>query len=428
MKKFYFILIAALASIVVFSLKESRHISESESNLREELTLLRKAASRLASTSPESPLGKSNASKTNTFDPIAFLTDLKNLDGVTDQDALRRFSEKYEAQVTSAPVSKLKETCALLEAGGITEHTGRMLTGLYIRIAKSDPDWAIAKLDTLLSSSNQPIEPMLKMLAKDGQIAGGKWDLTNAIAVEKWLNAAASNGRLEGMDAAVSALRADIAAAKGNLSGTSEQLAQLPYTMQAKAAVDLAATLETTAARSQALEQVSTALHFQNFQKFVNALADKSGFEAARDSLTAAKLTPENHDLAAGSIAAANIGPDTKARAAWLLESLRSEDPRALRKFADTWAHANYNETATWMNSLPPGANRDAAVSGFAPVAAKIEGPSAADWAHTITDPLQRNVILSEVRTVWGKQDATAAEAYFKAKPIDTAALEAASK
>ena len=68
MKKFYFILIAALAAIVAFSLKESRRISNTETKLREELTLLRKAASSSATAS--------TGTAASSFDQVGFLADL----------------------------------------------------------------------------------------------------------------------------------------------------------------------------------------------------------------------------------------------------------------------------------------------------------------------------------------------------------------
>ena len=38
-----------------------------------------------------------------------------------------------------------------------------------------------------------------------------------------------------------------------------------------------------------------------------------------------------------------------------------------------TWGHADDNSAARWMNSLPEGGHRDAAMTAFAPVAAKID-------------------------------------------------------
>lgn len=139
---------------------------------------------------------------------------------------------------------------------------------------------------------------------------------------------------------------------------------------------------------------------------------------AAKDLLTDAKLTPESHDLAVGSIAAVNIGPDTSAHAAWLLESLRSDNPRALRNFTDQWAHGDYIEAAKWMNAIPAGPKRDAAVSGFAPVASRIDGASAVDWALTLSDPAQRDSCLGEVVRNWKEMDPVAATSYLKEKGV----------
>jgi hypothetical protein len=150
----------------------------------------------------------------------------------------------------------------------------------------------------------------------------------------------------------------------------------------------------------------------------VRALAEQQGFDAAREILNSASLTPEKHDLAAASIAASNIGPATPANAKWLLESLRSDDKRAIIEFTDQWAHADFQGAARWLRSLPAGNQRDAAISGFAPVAAKIDGATAVDWALTLTDPAERRSCVDEVVREWQKADAEAAAAYLKEKGL----------
>ncbi|MCU0750674.1 MAG: hypothetical protein MUF13_14120, partial [Akkermansiaceae bacterium] len=111
-----------------------------------------------------------------------------------------------------------------------------------------------------------------------------------------------------------------------------------------------------------------------------------------------------------------------------LLESLRSEDPRALKTFASEWTHGDYAAAADWVNSLPKGPKRDAALEGFIPAAAAIDGATAMDWALTISDPLTRNIIYNEAHVKWQQNDPAQANAYRKTKPLDREAVMAASK
>jgi hypothetical protein len=381
--------------------------------------------------------GKSSNSRPPAIDPEKFSADLSNIlkggPGEETKKGQKDFQEKYEAQLNSAPLSKLKEICSLLEKDfPFDQKNSEMARGLWLYIvglaAKSDPAWAFAKFDEAASASKLPIDTALGTFKSWATQNGEFMNPAYAGALKKWLDTAHASGRIEEGNPLVADLRAGIAAAQGNQSAAVQQISQLPHASQQKAIIDYVKGLQTVDEKRQAMEELSTALQSQNFQRFASALAENSGFDAAKELLTNAKLTPESHDLAAGSIAAAKIGPETSAHASWLLETLRSDHPRALQNFVDQWAHADYNEAARWMNTIPAGAKRDAAVSGFAPVAAKIDGPSAADWAHTIADPLQRNRTLSEVRSIWREQDATAADAYYQEKPFDAAALEAGTK
>jgi hypothetical protein len=111
-----------------------------------------------------------------------------------------------------------------------------------------------------------------------------------------------------------------------------------------------------------------------------------------------------------------------------LLESLRSEDPRALKTFTSEWTQGDYAAAASWVNSIPKGPKRDAALMGFVPAAAKIDGATAMDWALTISDPYTRNLMYCEAHENWQETDAAQANAYRQSKPLDREAVMAASK
>lgn len=168
------------------------------------------------------------------------------------------------------------------------------------------------------------------------------------------------------------------------------------------------------------LEQAGKSADQPTFLQLGQALARKSTFEANLDLLSRADLTPEKRDLAAATIAGASIDDDTPARATWLLKSLQTDQTAPVTHFTNAWTEGDFRAVTTWVNTLPPGRARDAAVVGFAPAAARIDGASAVDWALTITDPSQRKSTLDTVFQTWRNRQPDAAPAYLREKGIET--------
>lgn len=426
MKRHHILLILLLVGVAAYFLNETRNLQQTESSARAELDMLRTAVKKSPGAS-STPLGKSSSSRPPAIDPAKFSADLSNIlkggPGEETRKGQRDFQEKYEAQLNSAPLSKLKEICALLEKDfPFDQKNSEMARGLWLYIvglaAKSDPAWAFAKFDEAASASKAPIEAALGTFKSWSSQNGEPMNPAYAGALQKWLDAAQAGGRIDEGNPLVAELRAGIAAAQGNQPAAIQQISQLPYLSQRQAAIDYVESLQTPEARRQAMEELSTALQIQNFPHFVSKLAEQQGFDAAKEILSSASLTPEKHDLAAASIAASNIGTETPAKAKWLLESLRSDDKRAIVEFTDQWTHADYQGAAQWIGSLPAGKQRDSAISGFAPAAAKVDGATAVDWALTLTVPAQRNATLMQVRQTWDGIDRDAATAYFQEKGI----------
>lgn len=426
MKKHHILLILLLVGIAAYLLNESRNLRSRESIASEEIKMLRDAVKKSPGAGTASTLsGKSD--RPPAIDPAKFIADLadmlKSTSGDENQKAMQAFEEKYGAQLTSTPVSKLKEMCEMLEekfppGQADSEMARRIWTTMLGWVAKSDPAWAFAKFEKAASMAEAPIDAGLETFKRWASLQGEPMSLVYAGALQKWLDRAQASGKIQEGNSLLAELRADIAVAQGESSAAVKQISQLPYLNQRRAAIDYVAGLQTPEARRQAMEELSTALHIQNFPHFVGTLAEQQGFEAARDILSSALLTPEKHDLAASSIAAANIGPETPAKAKWLLESLRSEDKRAIVEFTNQWTHADYQGAAQWLSSLPAGKQRDTAISGFAPAAAKIDGATAVDWALTLTDPNERRSSVEDVVRIWKKTDAEAAAAYLKEKDL----------
>ncbi len=438
MKKHHILLILVIAGIAAFLLKEARDLESSESGIRTELAILRDAVKRSHATdrSTATPSG-SPGTRSPAIDPRALMADLKDIleAGPTDEtmERMSRLMEGYEKQLASAPLSKLKEICELLEADfpldqEAMEPARRIWLGIVGMASRSDPAWAFAKLDQAASAIKVPMADVLECFKRWPSQDGGAMSLSYATALQEWLDAAQAGGRIEPDNPLAAELRAEIASARGDQSAAIKHISQLPARSRREAAIEHVKGLQTPEARRQALEELGTVLDADGFAPLVGSLTDQHGFDAAREILASASLAPEKHDLAAASIAAAKPGPETRDRAAWLLENLRSDDPRPLEKFAGSWTEANHADAASWIASLPQGPQRDAALKGFIPAAARIDGASAMDWALTVSDPLLRNRLYGEAHQKWAETDAERAKEYRDSHPLDPEALKAASE
>lgn len=162
------------------------------------------------------------------------------------------------------------------------------------------------------------------------------------------------------------------------------------------------------------LEQAAISADQPTFTLIAQSLSRKSTFEAYLDQLSRSELTPEKRDLAAAIIAGAKIDDDTPDRAAWRLKSLQTDQTEPITHLAKSWTEGDFRAASTWLNSLPPGRSRDAAVAGFAPAAARLDGASAVDWALSISDPAQRKLTLDSVSQTWKTLEPAAATAYLQ--------------
>lgn len=434
MKKHHYLLLVILAGIAAGLLKQSYGLKQSESRLRSELTLLRDAAKSSPGITISTGSVRNTDARPSAIDPAEFLA---SLDVDSSSGDLRQrmadFSDRYEARIASAPLSKLKELCELIESNHpLDQEKNPMARKVWVAMlgeaTKSDPSWAFAKLDKASSLMEVPIAGVLELFQRWSTRHEGSMNPTYADALQQWLDEAQAQGRIEAGNPLVAELRAAIAAAQGQSSDAVRQISQLPFTSQEQAAIDYLATLQTPEAQRQAMRELSTALHPQNFPKFVSELAHQHGFEAARKILHSTPLAPEKHDLAAASIAASGIGTATRDRAAWLMENLRADDPQALAEFTGRWTEGNLSDAANWLGSLSKGKSRDAALRGFIPVAARIDGATAMDWALTVSDPLLRNQLYSEAHAKWAESDREQADRYRNGHRLDREAVDAASR
>jgi hypothetical protein len=434
MKKHHILLLLTIVGIAAMFLNQARNQNNREASTSAELAMLR-AAVKKSSEASTTHAEQDSGSRTPAIDVTKFITDFTALLKAAPENTSKTkaaFQSEYEEQLNRAPLSKLKEICALLEKNFPFDqnNTDTYMTWLHVvgLAAKYDPAWAFAKFAKAPSTSDSKVPSALQTFKHWMSQSGESMTPSFADALQKWLDTAQSEGRIEKSDPLVAELRTGIAAAHGNTSEAIKQISLLPYMSQKKAAIEYVAGLQTPQDQQKTLKEFSKTLDGQNFPDFVIELANKNGFEAVREILDSASLSPEKHDLAAASIAAANIDSETNSRAAWLLENLKTDGHRALEDFTETWTEKNYVDAAKWISSLQPGPKRDAALKGFIPTAARIDGATSMDWALTVSDPLLRNQMYSGSYVKWAEVDPDQAKIYHDAHPLDRAALDASSK
>lgn len=424
MKKHHLLLLIVVTGVATIFLKQTYDLNQTESLAREQLKLLRDAARRSSGMTGSTDSGAGSHGRSSPIDSAALVARLDVDPNSEGFDQIRAdFFKEFESQIVTAPLSRLKEICALIEKEyPLDQERNMMARHAWIAImgeaSKSDPTWAMAKMEETAAKLKTPVTEVLRTFQHWSEMEGEVMNPAYASALEKWINKAQAEGKVEADHPLVAELRVAIAATQGDTFTAVRQIAQLPYLSQQKAAEEYFATLQTPSERQQALEKFSTTLHQQNFPKLAREMANQQGFDAARDILTHSSLTPENFDMAAAGIAAAKIGPETRARAQWLLENLRSDDTRALAEFAREWTHANHADAAAWIGKLPQGKQRDATLAGFIPAAAATDGATAIDWALTVSDPELRRDLYQEALTKWQEIDAQRANEYRARHPL----------
>ena len=84
---------------------------------------------------------------------------------------------------------------------------------------------------------------------------------------------------------------------------------------------------------------------------------------------------------------------------------------------ASQWASQDPVATTGWLERLPAGATRDAAVSAFTQSAINTDPEGAAVWASTIANENVRNTDLERIARQWLRTDKTAAQNWINQSP-----------
>ncbi len=419
-----FLLLVAAAAL--FQWWQRTRILTSETELRAELGQLKdlRAQSPAAPVRPVGPAANSSLQKAETFDPDKFVEEFLALvpllrDARTQAPAetsdLQQRALALISQIGTAPPALVKQAYEKMMKSSLPDEGKEELSQPFLlRLAETEPAWAAAQCVKMVKFPH-----ILRNLIE-------VWAAQDAGAAKAWIETAVKEGSLAGYEAnIVEILMNNVASAQAS-SDPMTALKELPGLSpegQRQSVTKMAGSLKTTDERRAALERIAggdqvTDQNFLTLRHFANALGENAGFDAGRAALDAAKLSPHMHDATAAIIAATGIGPETAARANWLLENRRTAEPEALEGFIQTWTKADYNGAATWLSDLPPSASRDTAVAAFAPLVAQKEPPSAVDWAITITDPAQRTTALNQVWKDWKAHAPEEAASYFREKGL----------
>lgn len=409
------------ATVILFQWWQRTQILTSESDLRAELAQLKvlRAQAPTSSASPAAASERTAPPAAVAFDPDKFVSDLSGLaplinnktgDGnPADIDVLQQQALSIMGRIATAPPALLKQAYEKLMGSSLPDQMkGELSQPMLLRLAETEPAWAVSQ-GAKIANNDFVLHNLLKI-----------WAATDASAAKAWVETAANDGSLAGFGGGVvERLNSGIAAAQASTDPTAvlNDLPGLSPEVQRQAVTSMAPALKTREARRAAMERIGQGDQV-TLQHFARALGENAGFEASREVLDSAKLTPQMHDAAAGIIAASGIGPETASRANWLIKNRRTTDTEPLKNLIQTWTRADFNSAATWLRDLPSGASRDTAVATFAPLVAEKEPPSAVDWAVTITDPEQRSATLKQVWTNWKAQSPEEATGYFQQKGL----------
>lgn len=101
---------------------------------------------------------------------------------------------------------------------------------------------------------------------------------------------------------------------------------------------------------------------------------------------------------------------------------------QSINTIAELWTANNAVAASEWVNSLPPGPDRDLAAAGFVRRLAESDPERAAQWAVSISSDSERRSALRKVHDTWYRLDSAAASKWLQSEsrltPEDMAALK----
>jgi hypothetical protein len=123
----------------------------------------------------------------------------------------------------------------------------------------------------------------------------------------------------------------------------------------------------------------------------------------------------KDQDQAALAVVEHWIGSDPAAAATWT--SQFAEGPlreQALSVVARQWGLRDWNATAGWLETLPSGLSRDAAIGAFVTSADGYDIRLALEWANQLEAPEFRAMRVEQTAWRWLREDNAAARAWIQ--------------
>ncbi len=102
---------------------------------------------------------------------------------------------------------------------------------------------------------------------------------------------------------------------------------------------------------------------------------------------------------------------DPVSAVAWLESIPATEDTsQSYRRTFSTWAGEDPVEAGEYLGQMVPSADRDAAISGYAPRVAREDFAAAIDWANAVADPgMQQRAVIQSAQIYYHRVDKEAA-------------------
>ena len=428
------------------------------------------SSSTTASTqSTQSSTAPSNSSSTKPDNPIkkTSLEDLRRLLALDPyQCNLRRLFHDFEGFAKGLPASDLPAAAAMLWSGPHRMWTMMTLSNVLERWAETEPKAALAWLRTLKGDER------IAQLMRQGLLQGiGRehpdllWDEigpTQEWMNEQWLAGGmvaqgfASDLKLAqkfldsitdpsvlhfALSAIVGELgRKDPAAALAwiRTQPPSERRDQIIANLQGRLAeknpdavlamLNDSRTPVSAREREQMIQRLAE-FHPDRMRDFISAGGLKSatmreaGLVGSNSKKTAAAMLELASNVPAGEVRdsfLSSISFQLSERGdledAWkALQDIHPSLERltAVQNYGQERAKKSIPDTTTWLSSLPPGDDRDAAIVGFTQSAADKQPQMALEWATAIADPVYRQSAVEDSFESWHKSNAKAAEAWL---------------
>ncbi len=145
----------------------------------------------------------------------------------------------------------------------------------------------------------------------------------------------------------------------------------------------------------------------------------KTGFDATKDWLAVAKLSPAEADAFITTLAYSNVKGDTVKWIDWIGENLSANQANdRISLLVMEWTQADYQAVGKWLSASPDGSVKNAAIPGYASTVSKYEPEAATQWAMTLPAGKDREWTLGQIYQNWPTEDAPGKEAFAKEHKI----------